>query len=343
MICAFSTTSLEFTSKSSISISNSSSQYHSCVECFAHFSSMSRLLEHTQSHCTSSKVICKHCEQDFNFKNKFHEHIREQHIQKSNINSNFRFSTSESAYEIEKKSTIICSSVSLVSSIFFATSRNQIFSAKMTSRFVSSTDSNSSIATHKFTLKFMKKSISFASSVSSILSATSASISSKFSHLSIATFNITSKSMKKLSVNSFTLSASSSRTFVSKHQKFYFTIDDLIRMFREKFRSFDLRQYQKDFASSQNFDTRSSRQSRFFSMHQSRIIFYFMSAVNQKTSISQSLKSSNSKSFQQSTSAKTIRSALSEKSIISSYKKSNIFYISLQSRFSILQSRFSFA
>ena len=191
----------------------------------------------------------------------------------------------------------------------------------------------------------MKKSISSVSFVSSIFFATSTSIfdsiSSKCSHLSIATFNITSKSMKKLSVScSFTFSISFSRTFVSEHQKSYLIIDDLIHMFREKSKSFDLRQYQKIFAFSQSFDIRLSRQSRFFSMHQLRIIFYFMSAVNQKTSISQNLKNSNSKSFQQFTFAKTIRFVLLKKSIFSSYKKSNIFYISLQSKSS---SRFSFA
>ena len=148
--------------------------------------------------------------------------------------------------------------------------------------------------------------------------------------------------MKKLSVNSLTSSTSSSRTSVSKHQKSYLTIDNLIRMFREKSKSFDLRQHQKSLASSQSSDTRSSSQSRFSFMHQSRIIVYFLSAANQKTSISQISKSPNSKSFQQHTFAKSIRSAftLPEKSIISPYKKTNIFYISLQSKFS---SRFSFA
>ena len=302
---------------------------------------MIRLLKHIKQ-VDCSKMICKHCEQDFNFKNKLHDHIREQHTQKSN----FRIFTSESTYKTEKKSTIICLFVSLVSSSFFATSRSQIFSSKIVSRFVSSSDSNFPIATHKFTFKFMKKSVPFASSASSIFFATSTSISesisSKCSNFFIATLNITSKSMKKLSVNcSFTFSISFFRTFVSKHS--YLTIDNLIRMFREKFKSFDLQQHRKDFAFSQRFDIRSFRQSRFFSMHQSRIIFYFMFAINQKTSINQNLKSSNSKSFQQFTFAKTIRFVLFEKSIISSYKKSNIFYISLQSRFSFLQSRFSFA
>ena len=207
----------------------------------------------------------------------------------------------------------------------------------------------------------MKKSASLASST---LFATSKSIfcsasiseseSSMRSHLSIATLDITSKQAKIASMlitrdftskrveiaafnGSFTSSISSFRTSVSKS---YLTIDDLIRMFREKSKSFDLHSHRKCSVSSQRFDTRSSSHSR--SLYQSRIIVYFMSAVNQKTSISHVSKSSNSKSFQQHTSAKSIRSAsaLSEKSIFSSYKKSNIFYISLQSRFS---SRFSFA
>ena len=134
------------------------------------------------------------------------------------------------------------------------------------------------------------------------------SISSKCSHFFIATFNITSKSMKKLSVSFFQI-------FVSKHQKFYLIIHDLIRMFREKFKSFDLRQHQKNFAFSQNFDICSFNQSRFFFMHQSRKIVYFLSAINQKTSINQNLKNSKSKSFQQFTRAKTIRFDLSKKSI----------------------------
>ena len=316
LACAFSIISFEFASKTSNQssatsdshISHFSSQYHLCVECFAQFSSMTRLLEHTKQ-VSCSKMICKHCEQNFNFKNKLHEHIREHHVSKSIAsfisfitfeNSNLRVSTSEFTYKLKKKSTITCSSVSFASSILSATSRNQIFSAKIASR----------------------------------------SVSSKCSNLFIATLNITSKSMKKLSINSFTFSTSSFRTSVSKHQKFYFIIDDLIRMFREKSKSFDLSQHQKRRSSSRSFDI----------FYQSRIIVYFLFAVNQKTSINQNLKNSNSKNFKQHTFAKSIslcRFALSEKSIFSSYKKSDIFYISLQSRFSskfsFLQSRFSFA
>ena len=327
---------------------------------------MSRLLEHIKQEivCCNIKVICKQCEKDFNFKNKFHEHIREHHVSKSiasfissitSKDSNLRFSTSEFTYKIMKKSAIVCSSVSFASSIFSATSRSQILYSATIFRSTSSIRSNLSIATHDITSKqtkiaamlitrdFISKRVEIAtfncSFVSSTLSATSKSISwfasifesisSKCSNLSIATHKITSESMKKLST-SFTFSTSSSRTFVSKHQKSYLIIDNLIRMFREKFKLFDLHSHQMRRFSSRNFDT----------FYQFRIIVYFLSAVNQKASISQNLKSSNSKSFQQFTFAKTIRFALSKKSIFSSYKMTDIFYISLQSRFS---SRFSFA
>ena len=179
------------------------------------------------------------------------------------------------------------------------------------------------------------------------------SISSKCSNFFIAIFNITSKCAKIATMLitrnfiskrieivafncSFTFSISFFRIFVSKHQKFYFIIDDLICMFREKFKSIDLRQYQKNFVFSQNDDVRSFRQ-----LYQSRIIAYFLFAINKKTSINQNLKNSNSKNFQQFMFAKSFSFCrfvfvLSKKSIILLYKKLNIFYISLQSKFSFV-------
>ena len=356
LTCAFFIISFEFTAKTFVSfVLQHSIQFHSCIECFAQFSSMIRFLKHTkQINC--SKMICKHCEQNFNFKNKFHEHIREQHIQKSNINSNFRLFTSEFTYKFMKKSI---SFVSFVSSIFFATSRNYIFYFATIFKSTSLIRFNFSIASHEISSKqtkiatmlitwnFTSKRVEIAtfncSFVSFIFFATFTSIFesilSKCSNFSIATFNITSKSIKKLSVNSFTFSISFFRTSVSKHQKFYFIIDDLIRMFREKFKSFDLRSFQKRRFFSRNFDI----------FYQSRIIVYFLFAINQKSSISQNLKNSNLKNFQQYTFAKSIRLVfiLLEKSIFSLYKMINIFYISLQSKFSLkfsfLRSRFSFA
>ena len=102
--------------------------------------------------------ICRRCKQSFNFNNKFHEHIRQHHARKSVKNSVFRVFTRESAYKIVEKSTDICSFVSHDSFIFFATSRNQIFSTKMFSRFISSENLHFTIETHKSTSKSMKKS-----------------------------------------------------------------------------------------------------------------------------------------------------------------------------------------
>ena len=291
--------------------------------------------------------ICKRCKQSFNFNNKLHEHLREHHARKFVTSENFdlRIFALESAYKIAKKSAVIDSFVSHVSSIFFATSRSQIFSTKIASRSISSSSSNLSIATHK-TL---------------------------------------SKSIKKLSIKcSFTSSLSSSRTFVQKHQEFhiqksYLIMNDLSRMFIEKSKSFDLRSHQDRSYSSQSFDIRQFSQSCFstaskksyliienlFEMfdekfkkkslfqsqnnvfsrtfsNQMRIIAYFKFAINQKLSINQNSKSSNSKNLNQHMSAKFIRTNFNkcfEKSIFLSYKMSNIFYIKSKI---FLQSKFSF-
>ena len=300
--------------------------------------------------------ICKRCKQNFNFNNKFHEHLREYHARKfvTSESSDFRVFALEFTYKIVEKSAAFCSSVSLisqsVSSILSATSRSQIFSTKISSR----------------------------------------SVSHKDSHLSIARLKITSKSREKLSVNCLlTSSLSSFRTFVRKHQdhhvqKSYLIMNDLNRIFIEKFKSFDLRSHQDRLYFSQSFDIRQSLQSCFstvskkfyliienlfemfekkfkrknmfqsqknvssreFFSKQSRITIYFKFAINQKLSISQNSKNSKSKSLNQHMSAKFIRINFNkcfEKSIFLSYKMLNIFYIKskifLQSRFS---SRFLF-
>ena len=100
---AFFIISFKFVSKTSNQlfitfVSYFSFQYHSCVECFVQFFSLNRFLKHIKQKNVCFKIVCKYCEQNFNFKNKFHDHIREYHVQKS---------------------TIICSFVSFVSFIFF--------------------------------------------------------------------------------------------------------------------------------------------------------------------------------------------------------------------------------
>ena len=277
------------------------------------------------------RTICKRCKQNFNFNNKLHEHIRQHHARKFVKSSDLRVFTTESTYKIVEKSAIFCSINSqFASSILSATSRSQIFSTEIASRSVSSSDS----------------------------------------HFSITTSKITSKSMKKLSANcSLTSSISSSQTSIRKHQKshieFYLIVNDLSRMFHEKFKSFDLRQHFNRRSSSQSLDIRQSHFSSFsikshliienlfemfnekfrkkslfqsqknaffraFFSSQSRITIYFKLTVNQKSSINQDSKNSKSKSLNQHMSAKFIRIAFSknssEKSIDLSYKLSDFFY-----------------
>ena len=290
---------------SSVSSASFSSQYHSCLNCFAFFSSLTRLLQHIQIVC--QKVVCKQCEKIFESKNKLHDHIRQHHAKKIVKDASRRNFNRER----DKISTTISSTIST------------IISSKTTSKFSISRSVTSSEQTRN-------------SPTSSRISvATSRQIiSSKSSRLSTSTLKIISKRVEIASSTSLATSTSMSR----KSQKLHLTVDDLIRMFAEKSRLFDLSQHQNRRSSSQSSDARQ--------LCQSRIIVYFLSAVNQKTSISQSLKSSNSKSFQQHTSAKSLslyRSVLSEKSILSSYKMTDIFYISLRTRFSFAWSRSIFS
>ena len=268
----------------------------------------------SNSQIVCTRTICKRCEQIFNFNNKFHEHLRQNHARISIKSFDLRALALKSTYKIAEKSTMTCSSASHASFIFFAISRSQIFSAKMSSR----------------------------------------SVSHKDSHLSIARLKITSKSMKKLSVNcsltsSFTLSHASVRNLHESHIQTYFIVNDLSRMFHEKFKSFDLRQHHNRRFFSQSFDLRqfdrscsifskkfyltienlfemfdekfrrkslSQNQknvsSREFFSKQSRIIVYFKFAINRKSSINQNSKSSKSKSLNQHMIAKFIRIAFSE-------------------------------
>ena len=50
-------------------------EYHKCTVCSASFSSISRLLTHSQM-TTCNKASCKHCEGTFESKNQLHEHLR---------------------------------------------------------------------------------------------------------------------------------------------------------------------------------------------------------------------------------------------------------------------------
>ncbi|KAG6985286.1 hypothetical protein G7Y79_00126g102010 [Physcia stellaris] len=334
LACAFPTTSIEPTAKTPAPpVSQPPTHYHSCVECSAQFSSMSRLLEHTRQEtaCCNTKAICKHCEQGFNSKNKLHDHIREYHAQKpvtppaTSKNSNLRSPAPESTYKIKEKPAVICLPASLAPPTPPATPKSISYPASI-SEPVSSKGSHLPIATLNITPKqaeiaamlatrgFTPKRAELAAFNCPLAPPPTppASISPKCSDLPIATLNITPKSMEKLPANSLTPPTSPPRTPprtphrtpVPEHQKPYLTIDDLIHMFRGKPRPFGLRQHQKRRPSPQSIGARPP------ATYQSRITTYFLPAANQKAPISQGLKSFESKSFQQPTPAETIRPAL---------------------------------
>ena len=296
--------------------------------------------------------ICKRCKQDFNFNNKFHEHIREHHARKFVRSLNFRVFASEFTYKIIEKFANICSFASFVSqklSILFATSRSQTFYFATIFRSMSSIRLNFSIALHEISSKRAK--------IATML----------------ITRNFTSKRVEIVAFNcSFTFSLSFSRIFVqnfheSHFQKSHLIMNDLNRMFDKKTRFFDLQQHYNRRFFSQSFDVRQSRfafskkfhliienlfemfdekfkktnlfQSRnnvFFQTfsNQIRIIVYFKLTINQKSSINQNSKNSKSKNLNQHMFAKSIRIAFSEilfeKSINLLYKMFDVFCINLK-------------
>ena len=174
---------------------------------------------------TKKFTTCRRCNQIFNFNNEFHEHIREHHVRKFVKSLNFRIFASKFTCKIKRKSTIVCSFVSFVSQksfIFFVTSRNQIFSTKLILQFLSSKCSNFSIATYKIDSKFVKSAIVVCSFIFLFISA----------HISV-------RKHQKFHI-----------------QKFYLIVNDLNRMFVEKFKSFDLRQHYNRRFFQQSFDIR---------------------------------------------------------------------------------------
>ena len=185
--------------------------------------------------------ICKRCKQNFNFNNKFHEHIREHHVRKSVKSLNFRIFASEIAYKIKKKSTIVCLFVSFDSFIFFATSKSIFCFAS-----ISSKCSRFSIATFNITSKSMKKlSINCSFTFSISFSRTFVSKHQK-SYLIIDDLN----RMFVENFKSFDLRQHHNRRFFSQSfdfcqfdrscsifsKKFHLIIENLFEMFDEKFK-----------------------------------------------------------------------------------------------------------
>ena len=107
-----------------------------------------------------SKIICMRCEKSFNFKNKFRNHVRNQHAKKSISSSNLKINAIKSACEIVEKSVVIClldSSALQKSLVSLATSRKFVSESEMTvEAIISSTSSIFTIATVSNTLQSMK-------------------------------------------------------------------------------------------------------------------------------------------------------------------------------------------
>ena len=228
LIIAFFTKSFsKFETFSFASFARLSFQFHFCFNCFAFFSSLTRLLQHTQIVC--QKVVCKQCEKVFESKNKLHEHIRQHHTSKKIIKN-----ASKRSFNREKDKILSISSKT--------TTKFSI------SRFVTSSKRSRNLSISSITFSKRSKN-SFTSFV--ILATIASTTSSKRLYFSFSTYQIISKSVKITSkfveiasINCFSISFATFSSRFRKFQKFYFTIDDLIRMFREKSKSFDLSQHQ---------------------------------------------------------------------------------------------------
>ena len=302
---------------------------------------------------TCVRMICKLCKQSFNFNRKLYEHIRKHEALKFVKNFHLSINAVNLVCEIEETSLVVFRTIILLKRSNLSSSTLEIKS-ESTKRLATCRRCNQIF---NFNNKFhehirqhhVRKSVkSFDFRVFALESAY--------------------KFVEKLSVNcSFTSSFSSSQISVRNlhefHiQKSHFIMNDLSRMFAEKFSSFDLQRHQSRRFSSKSFDLRQSSRSCFststksyftienlfemfdekirknnlfqsqknvsfreFFSKQSRITIYFKLTINQKSSINRNSKSSKSKSLKQHTFAKFIRIVLFEKSFISSYKMLDIF------------------
>ena len=98
-----------------------------------------------------SAMICMRCDSNFNFKEKFRKHVREQHAKKSVNNSFLSNDTVKFVCEIEENSIVIETFVLQISHILFTISRNQIVF-----EIISSKSSSLSNETLKIVSEFMK-------------------------------------------------------------------------------------------------------------------------------------------------------------------------------------------
>ena len=251
---------------------------------------------------------CRRCSAKFSSNIKFHIHVQNHHQK-----------FTKSANEIAKSTSnepAISTSIAISASITFSAT----FSSTSESALLltSSVSHSESISKFSFSNTLSATSIATSKKIFWIEIVSRSVIASKFSRFPVSTSKIKSKTLKIAAISCSPISPSSfSQKSTSKHQKSYFIIEDLFEMFAEK---------------RTKSDQSHIRKIEFFSrvFRQFKITFYFRSAINQSKSITQNSKTSNSRSFQQHTSAesnriKFILSKWSEKSINLFYKTSTFF------------------
>ncbi len=84
--------------------------YHNCKLCNASFSSIARLIRHTQENICN-KPPCRHCETVFSSKNQLHRHLREEcRKQTRSSSASSSRSSSRSSFKSSSQSSTACSS-----------------------------------------------------------------------------------------------------------------------------------------------------------------------------------------------------------------------------------------
>ena len=220
-------------------IIHSSPRFYTCLECDAQFSSISRLLIHTQKSCSKS-FTCKHCEEIFTSNNKLHMHVRVHHTKldktlkqrfverKSSHINLLNSSTSSITFK-----TMTASTKSLYLAIFMTKAQVACFITTSVNSFITSKISRETIATSS---KLIAKSSRLSKSTSIISLILSATLRSMFASTRSSFLTI---SMTKTPVACFfTSSSSSSRISILSHttRKIYMTMKKLFEMFAEKTR-----------------------------------------------------------------------------------------------------------
>ena len=325
------------------------------------------LKEHHGELMIMRKHVCRRCSAKFPSNTKLHQHIQNHHQKKAEKSvaiesamtapsnpirtSETAMSTSPYTSEAElAKSTsselakITISEFAEITSIAisapitpFFTSKAPIavltppatFSSTSESALLLTSSVSHSESTSDISLPLISSATPIATSRKSLFWAEIVSrsvIASKSSRLPIATPKIVSRKTKNASV---VCPSTSPPIFSQKpvrkhqHQKFYLTIQDLFERFDEKPKKMKLLHTKQHTKKTESFPKIS---------HQITITAYFKPAANQNTSISQSSKTSNSRSLHQHMSAESTRTtpkkSASEKSAISPYKTSTFFRLS---------------